>query len=94
MALTAYKPNTTPPLPPLAPVEHGVESGHLINAHRYHPHDGGDLVHRRHGQPASILPLRKVQQGNNSRSFVVGRIPMQNHIDALVVLLKEFSDVH
>ncbi len=45
--------------------EHGVESGHLVDAHARHANDLGHVVHGADGQPAAILTLGQIKQRNH-----------------------------
>ena len=47
------------------PHEHGVEGGDLVHSHPRHPDHLGHVMHARDGQPASVLPLGQVKQGDN-----------------------------
>jgi hypothetical protein len=47
--------------------EHGVESGHLVDAHARHPNHLGHVVHGADGQPAAILTLGQIKQRNHLR---------------------------
>ena len=47
------------------PHEHGVEGGHLVHAHARHSDDVRHVVHGADGQPAAVLTLRQVQQGDH-----------------------------
>ena len=47
---------------------------HLVHAHRRHLADLGHLVHGCQRQKVARLPLREVQQRNNRRLLVVGRV--------------------
>ena len=47
------------------PHEHSVEGGDLVDPHSGHADDLGYVVHGRDGQPASILSLGEVKEGNN-----------------------------
>ena len=58
----------------LGAVEHGVEGGHLVHAGGGRAHDLGHLVHGRYRQPAPVLSLRQVQERDDARLLVVGRI--------------------
>ena len=57
--------------------EHGVESGHLVDAHARHANDLGHVVHSADGQPAAILTL--------------GQIKQRNHLQEIATELKIYS---
>lgn len=72
-------------------VEHGVEAGDLVDADGGHGEDGGDLVHGREGQPAAVLALGEIEQGDDCGGGIVFREALENGADALVVLLCELE---
>jgi hypothetical protein len=45
--------------------EHGVEGGHLVDAHARHANDLGHVVHGADWQPAAILTLGQIKQRNH-----------------------------
>ena len=47
------------------PHEHGVEGGHLVDPHPWHANHLRHVVHGRDGEPASVLTLSKIQQGDH-----------------------------
>ena len=47
------------------PHEHGVEGGHLVDPHPGHANHLRHVVHGRDGEPASVLTLSKIQQGDH-----------------------------
>ena len=59
----------------LAPIEHGVEGGHLIHADLRHVKNLCHAVHGSQAEPAFVLLLRNVQDGDAGGGLVVGRVP-------------------
>mmetsp|Transcript_8566 Transcript_8566/g.14508 ORF Transcript_8566/g.14508 Transcript_8566/m.14508 type:complete len:229 (-) Transcript_8566:200-886(-) len=58
----------------LGPIEHGVEGCDLIDTGRSGSNNLSHLVHCGHRQPTTVLTLGQIQQRNNTRLLVIGRI--------------------
>ena len=58
----------------LGAVEHGVERGDFVDACGGCFDDGGDFVHGGDGEPAAVLALGEVKEGDDSGLFVVGGV--------------------
>ena len=54
-----------------AAVEHGVETGYLVDLHGSHVENLGDLVHRRESEVVLVLLLRYEEQGDDCGVLVV-----------------------
>ena len=73
-----------------APVEHGVEGGHFVDAHPRHAEELGDAVHGGYGQPA-VLPLGQVQDWDDGRRLVGLRVVGDDGLDSFQVLRRELE---
>lgn len=72
-------------------VEHGVERSDLVNAHRRHLEQLGNVVHDRNGNPTRVLSLTEIEQWNNGSLFVLLRVVRDDFLCLLLVLLVEFE---
>lgn len=72
------------------PVVHGVESGHLVDAHRGHLEDARHLVHHGQARP-SVLALAEVQDRHDGGLFVLGWVTLEDLIDQAEVRFVEFE---
>lgn len=72
-----------------APVEHGVESSDFVHTHRWEFKQLGDIVHDAYTCPSLVLPLTKIQKGNNSSLLVLRRIVGNNLLCSLQVVGRE-----
>lgn len=71
-------------------VVHGVEAGHLVDAHGRHLEDAGDLVHDRDGGEA-VLTLAEVEEGHDGCFFVLGGVALEDLGDDFLVLVGELE---
>ena len=71
-------------------VVHGVEGCDLVDAHWGHLENAADLIHDADAGEA-VLALAKVEQGHDGGLLVLGRIPLEDLIDDLEVLLGELE---
>ncbi len=71
-------------------VVHGVEGCDLVDAHWGHLEHAGDLVHDADAGEA-VLALAEVEQGHDGGLLVLGRVPLEDLIDDLEVLLGELE---
>ncbi len=74
-----------------APVEHGVESRDLVDAHGRDLEELGDVVHDADARPALVLPLREVKQWDGRRLLVLWRVMRDDLLRALLVLRAELE---
>jgi hypothetical protein len=77
-------------LPNRVAVIHCVKSSNLVDAHRGHLEQAGDLVHDTDAGEA-VLALAQVQQGHDGGLFVLRRVAGDNLFDELVVLFGELE---
>lgn len=56
------------------PIEHGIEGGNFIDAHRWHLQHLGHMVHHRQRAESRILTLGQVEQGNDGSLLVLRRV--------------------
>jgi len=56
------------------PIEHGVESGNLVNAHGRHTQEFCDVVHYADTCPSFVLPLSEIEEGNDGGFLVLRRV--------------------
>jgi hypothetical protein len=73
------------------PVEHGVESRNFIHSHRWHFEQLRHIIHNAYARPSLVLPLAKVQEGNDSCLLVLGRIMRDDFIGVFKVLRCELE---
>jgi len=57
------------------PVEHGVKGGDFVHAHGRHLEEARDVVHDADARPSLVLSLAEIEEGDDGRFFVLGRIP-------------------
>ena len=74
-----------------APVEHGVERRDLVHAHGRHLEQLRHVVHHADTRPSLILPLAEVEQGNDCRLLVLGRVLGDDGLRAFEVLRVELE---
>lgn len=58
----------------LGAVEHGVEGCNFVDAGGFNFTDLSDFVHGGDGEPAAVLALGEVEEGDDSGLFVVGGV--------------------
>lgn len=68
-------------------VEHGVESGDLVYAHRRHLEELGDIVHDRDRDPTRVLALTEVEQWDDGGLLVLLGVVRDDLLCHLLVLL-------
>lgn len=54
-----------------APVEHGIKRRNLVYTHGWHTQQIGDIIHDADTRPPFVLPLAKIEEGNDSRFLVL-----------------------
>jgi hypothetical protein len=67
------------------PIVHGVESGHLVDAHRRHLQAASHLVHDADAREA-VLALSKVEQWHDGGLLVLRRVPGEDLLYELLIL--------
>lgn len=72
-------------------VEHGVESGDLVNTHGGHLEELGDVVHDRDGNPTGVLTLTEVEQWDDGSLLVLFGVVGDDLLCHLLVLLVELE---
>lgn len=72
------------------PVVHGVERSHLIHAHGGHLQDPGNLVHDANAGEA-VLSLAEIEERHDGGLLVLGRVPLEDLGDDLLILLAELE---
>lgn len=72
------------------PVIHGVEGGHLVDAHGGHLQDARHLVHDADAGEA-VLALAEVENGHHGGLLVLGRVAGENGLDELLILRRELE---
>jgi hypothetical protein len=71
--------------------EHGVESGHLVDAHARHANHLGHVVHGADGQPAAILTLGQIKQRNHLQEIATESIVSSKQVHCFDSFLSIFG---
>lgn len=69
-----------------APVKHGVESRHFVNAHGWHFQELRDVVHDADTRPSLVLSLTEMEEGDDSTLLVLWGIPGYDFVRFLQVV--------
>lgn len=72
------------------PVVHSVEGGHLVDAHRGHLEQAGDLVHDGYAGEA-VLALAEVEERHDGGLLVLWRVALEDLGDDGLILFGELE---
>ena len=73
------------------PVEHGIERRDFVHSHWLHFEQLRYIIHNADARPSLVLPLAKVEEGNDSCLLVLGRVMRDDFIGTFKVLRCELE---
>ena len=82
---------TQSPIREYLPIERGVESCDLVDAHWRHLEELGDIVHDADARPSFVLSLSEVEEGYHGCLLVLGRVVRDDLLCSLHVVCIEFE---